>query len=79
MTSERRRHLLVSMLSGVLGGLVVLVVGSILIATDVIDTGDTKREVVRQPSLSQPATTASRQGRTVADIYRQEGKGVVAE
>ena len=36
-----------NVLSGVLGGLVVLVVGSILIATGVIDTGDTKREVVR--------------------------------
>jgi S1-C subfamily serine protease len=77
MTSERRRHLLASLLSGVLGGLVVLVVGSILIATDVIDTGDTTREVMRQPALSQPASTGSREGRTVADIYRQEGKGVV--
>jgi S1-C subfamily serine protease len=77
MTSERRRHLLVGLLSGVLGGVVVLVVGSILIATDVIDTGDTTREVVRQPALSQPASSSSREGRTVADIYRQEGKGVV--
>ncbi len=35
-------------LSGLLGGLVVLVLGAVLIGTDVIDTGDTTREVVRE-------------------------------
>jgi S1-C subfamily serine protease len=64
-------------LSGVLGGLVVLVLGTILIATGVIDTGDTKREVVRQ-TLTQPANNASDTGgRSVTDIYKKEGPGVV--
>ena len=76
MTSERRRPLVANLLAGVLGGLAVLVLGSILIATGVIDTGDTTREIVRQPALSQPAS-GSEGGRTVADIYKDEGKGVV--
>jgi S1-C subfamily serine protease len=67
-----------NLLSGVLGGLVVLVVGSILIATGVIDTGDTKREVVRE-TLTRPASDSGKSdgGRTVSDIYKQEGPGVV--
>jgi S1-C subfamily serine protease len=76
VTSERRRPLVANLLAGVLGGLVVLVLGSILIATGVIDTGDTTREIVRQPALTQPAS-GSKSGRTVADIYKDEGKGVV--
>ena len=36
---------LANVLSGVLGGLIVLVIGAVLIATDVIDTGDTKTVV----------------------------------
>ena len=40
---------LANVLSGVLGGLIVLVIGAVLIATDVIDTGDTKT-VVRETS-----------------------------
>jgi S1-C subfamily serine protease len=65
-----------NLLSGALGGLVVLVLGAVLIATNVIDTGTTTREVV-QP-ISQPAATRAASGqRTVADIYRQEGRGVV--
>ena len=54
----------------------VLVLGSVLIATDVIDTGDSTREVVRQGPITQPAS-GSEDGRTVSDIYREEGKGVV--
>jgi S1-C subfamily serine protease len=67
-----------NLLSGVLGGLVVLVLGAVLIATDVIDTGDTKT-VVRQSPISAPATedAESSGGRTVADIYEKEGQGVV--
>ena len=76
MTSDRRRPLLANLLAGVLGGLVVLVLGSILIATGVIDTGKTTREVVRQPALTQPAA-GSEGGRTVAEIYKEEGRGVV--
>jgi S1-C subfamily serine protease len=61
----------------VLGGLVVLVAGAVLIATDVIDTGDTTREVIRQSPISQPAADGSGDGRTVGDIYSKEGAGVV--
>jgi S1-C subfamily serine protease len=72
MTVARNSNLL----SGVLGGLVVLVIGGVLIATGVIDTGSTTREVVRQDPVSRPAANNSG-GRTVADIYREEGAGVV--
>jgi S1-C subfamily serine protease len=66
-------------LSGVLGGLVVLVLGAVLIATGVIDTGDTTQEVIRQPALTRPAanTTTDDKGLTVTDIYDRDGPGVV--
>jgi S1-C subfamily serine protease len=68
---------LANVLSGVLGGLIVLVIGAVLIATDVIDTGDTKT-VVRETSITQPtATSTGTEGRSVRDIYKQEGRGVV--
>ena len=66
-----------NLLSGVLGGLIVLVIGAVLIATDVIDTGETKT-VVREAPATQPTTSAaSTGGRSVRDIYKQEGRGVV--
>jgi S1-C subfamily serine protease len=66
-----------NVLSGALGGIVVLVIGAVLIATNVIETGDTTKEIVQQP-ISQPTSQASsKEGRTVSDIYKQEGKGVV--
>jgi S1-C subfamily serine protease len=80
MTSPPKQRFAVShLVAGVLGGLIVLVIGSILIATDVIDTGDTTKEVVRQAPISQPAsnTAATKGGRTVQDIYKNEGQGVV--
>jgi S1-C subfamily serine protease len=65
-----------NILSGVVGGLIVLVIGAVLIATNVIDTGDTKT-VVRQVSTTQPTgNSAGSEGRTVRQIYEQEGKGV---
>jgi len=63
-----------SILSGVFGGLVVGVVGAVLIATGVIETGET-REVVRQGPVTRDA--AATDARTVSDIYRREGRGVV--
>jgi S1-C subfamily serine protease len=73
--NSRTPHLL----SGVLGGLVVLLLGAVLIATDVIDTGDTTREVVQQPSLARPVvdTNPDDEGLTVTDIYDRDGPGVV--
>jgi S1-C subfamily serine protease len=66
--------------SGLLGGLVVLVLGAILIATGVIDTGGTKT-VVRQAELSMPsAETAGKSGTggsTVEEIYKRDSPGVV--
>jgi S1-C subfamily serine protease len=76
---EKQRGAASTLLAGVLGGLIVLVVGAVLIATDVIDTGDSKT-VVRpsQAAISQPASDpgAADGGRTVQDIYKQEGRGV---
>jgi S1-C subfamily serine protease len=68
-----------NVLSGVLGGLVVLVLGTVLIATGIVDTGDTKTQVVRSGATSPVVSNqnAGGKGRTVAEIYKQEGRGVV--
>ncbi|HEX8074266.1 MAG TPA: trypsin-like peptidase domain-containing protein [Thermoleophilaceae bacterium] len=65
--------------SGVLGGLVAVVVGSILIATGAIDTGKDTRTVVRQAEVGKPAATSSARsgsGLTVHEIYEHVGPGV---
>src|SRR5918997_867202 len=79
MNTVKRRSAVSNLIAGALGGLVVLVVGAILIETDVIDTGDTTQRVVRQTPISQPAAdpASAREGKTVQDIYREEGRGVV--
>jgi S1-C subfamily serine protease len=71
------RSPLANLLSGVLGGLIVLVIGAVLIATDVIDTGDTKTVVQETPTTQPAATSTGTSGRSVRDIYKQEGRGVV--
>ncbi len=73
MTGSRTPYLL----SGLVGGLIAVVLGSVLIATDVIDTGDTTHEVVRQAPLTRPAADSSDEGLTVTDIYDRDGPGVV--
>jgi S1-C subfamily serine protease len=76
MSPVKERTALSTLVAGILGGLIVLVLGAVLIATDVIDTGDS-RTVVRQAPISQPASDPSASGgRTVQDIYRDEGPGV---
>ncbi len=77
LAPEKQRSTASNLIAGVLGGLIVLIAGAILIATDVIDTGDS-RTVVRQPSITQPASdpSATDGGRTVQDIYRDEGSSV---
>src|SRR3954468_13781383 len=77
-TPPPKRFAVSHVVAGVLGGVIVLVLGSILIATDVIDTGDTTK-VIRQAPISQPATNpaSTNSGRTVQDIYKNEGRGVV--
>jgi S1-C subfamily serine protease len=74
---EKPRPVVSTLIAGALGGLIVLVLGAILIATDVIDTGDTTQKVVQAP-ISERASdpSAASGGRTVQDIYRQEGHGV---
>ena len=78
MNATKQRSTVSNLIAGVLGGLVVLVVGAILIETDVIDTGDTTN-VVEQAPISQPAANpaATKGGKTVQQIYKQEGRGVV--
>ena len=72
--SSRTPHVL----SGVLGGLVVLVLGAVLIETDVIDTGDTTQQVVSQSPLTRPvADSSDDEGLTVTEIYERDGPGVV--
>jgi S1-C subfamily serine protease len=66
-----------NILSGLLGGLVVLVLGAILISTDVIDTGDSSTVVRQSPITQTTADGGDGNGRTVGDIYRQEARGVV--
>jgi S1-C subfamily serine protease len=66
-----------NLVSGVAGGLVVLVIGATLIATGVINTGD-RREIVRE--IRTPGTAVvARDGSpvSVADIYRRAAPGVV--
>ncbi|MFN2616713.1 MAG: S1C family serine protease [Thermoleophilaceae bacterium] len=74
--SPPRRPLPAHLASGVIGGLVVLALGAILLGTGVIDTGGTKT-VVRESVVSRPAADRSGSTRTVTDIYRSVGPGVV--
>jgi S1-C subfamily serine protease len=59
----------------------VLALGATLIGTGVINTGDTRREVIREvPSRSAPlgsSTDGGGRSRSVADIYRRTAPGVV--
>ena len=65
-----------NLLAGIVGGLVVLALGAVLLATGVIDTGETK--IVRQSTIaSGEGSVREDGGRTVADIYKAEGGGVV--
>ncbi len=69
-TTPPTRNSLSTVLAGVLGGLIVLVVGAVLIATDVIDTGTTTTRVVREGVASAPISDSSDDSgdeRTVSD------------
>jgi S1-C subfamily serine protease len=68
-----------NLLSGVVGGLVVLALGATLIGTGVINTGDTRRKIIREvPSRAAPLANASDSSSpSVADIYRRSAAGVV--
>ena len=75
-TPPKQRPVVGTLLAGLIGGLVVAVLGAVLIATDVIEVGD-ERTVVRESAISRPAADTNGDGRSVADIYRKEGRGVV--
>ena len=70
------------MLSGVLGGLVVAVIGAILLATGIVDTGKKTTVVERQAPLTGRAeaggdSSAESSGSlTVGDIYKKASPGV---
>ncbi len=67
-------------LSGLLGGFVVLAVGGGLIATGVLgeDEGDNPKEPSVAQSINRPVDDGgSDSARSVSDIYRDEGQGVV--
>src|SRR5436305_11751300 len=67
-----------NLLSGIVGGLVVLAIGGTLIGTGVINSGDTQRVIVREvPSRSASLAGADAKSSSVADIYRRTGSGVV--
>jgi S1-C subfamily serine protease len=76
-TPSQKRSSIPTFLAGALGGLIVLVLGAALIATDVIDTGDDTTRVVRESIPTRDVSDSGDGGRTVADIYKQEGAGVV--
>jgi S1-C subfamily serine protease len=61
--------------SGVLGGLVAVVIGAILIATGAIDTGSDKT-VVREAAPSAVTPRGAQAGNTVNKIYQRVGPGV---
>jgi S1-C subfamily serine protease len=67
-----------NLISGAVGGLIVLAVGGTLIATGVINTGDTRREIIREvrPQASS-VLQADGSSVSVADIYRRTAPGVV--
>jgi S1-C subfamily serine protease len=74
---DKQRPMASNLIAGALGGLIVLVLGAVLIATDVIETGDSTTVVREQAPISQPASDPGASGgRTVQDIYREEGRGV---
>jgi S1-C subfamily serine protease len=76
-TPPHPRSSIPTLLAGALGGLIVLVLGAALIATDVIDTGDETTQVVRESIPTRDVSISGDGGRTVADIYKREGAGVV--
>jgi S1-C subfamily serine protease len=70
-----------NVLAGVLGGAVVALVGAILLATGVVDTGGKTTVVQRQAPLAAsvpgaPAAEQSSGGLTVGDIYRKVAPGI---
>src|SRR4051812_741035 len=69
-----------NLISGIAGGLIVLAIGGTLIGTGVLNTGATRRGIIREvPSQGGSVTNASdgKSAPTVAEIYRHSAAGVV--
>ncbi len=66
-------------ISGLLGGLVVLAVGGGLLATGVLgtDEGDNPKTQSVAPGITRPVDDGGSNTRSVSDIYKEEGQGVV--
>src|SRR5436190_12923769 len=77
-SGARRPTAASNLISGVAGGLIVLALGATLIGTGAINTGDTKREIIRvvRPQASQ-VVAADGSAVSVAEIYRRTAPGVV--
>jgi S1-C subfamily serine protease len=65
-----------NLMSGLVGGAVVLVIGAILIGTGAIDSGSNTKTVVQQSPITQPASDTKASGLTVSDIYKKVSPGV---
>ena len=66
-----------AILSGLIGGIVAVAIGAILLATGVIDGGETNT-VVQQAPVSQPAESSDEGGgSTVSQIYKRTSPGIV--
>jgi S1-C subfamily serine protease len=73
---ERIRQLLrYPLASGVVGGLIVLVVGAIAVGAGWI--GKTEKTTITESSISVPARANSESGLSVNDIYKKDAPGVV--
>jgi S1-C subfamily serine protease len=67
-----------NLVAGIAGGLVVLAIGATLLGTGAINTGDTRREIIREAQAPSPTLLASDgKSQSVADIYRRSAAGVV--
>ena len=68
-----------SILSGIAGGLLVLIVGAILLATGVIGSGgdDDSGMILSEAPIVQPTAGKGSDGATVNEIYRRVSPGVV--
>jgi S1-C subfamily serine protease len=67
-----------NLIAGIAGGLVVLAIGGTLLGTGVINTADTRREIIREvPAPSATLAETDGKSQSVADIYRRSAAGVV--
>jgi S1-C subfamily serine protease len=65
-----------NLISGFVGGVVAVVIGGVLLATGVIDTGDDNPAPAQAPLSAPRAGSGKESGLTVHDIYRKVGPGV---